>query len=208
MRLQPYADAPVRRTAQILADLLVGCWAAVWVWVAVQVHDAVSRLAGLGYTVQARAGDVASGLGAAGDSAGRVPVVGDELSRPLVRAGQAAASVAGTGRQAGDTITWLSWPLAVAVIAAPVLFVCGVWLLLRGRYAYRAGAVARLAAAPGGRRLLALRALSTGSVRSLLRVDPDPLTAWWLDDPVVVAGLARLELSRFGLRDRRAGAPG
>jgi len=202
MRLQPYADTPVRRTVQILADLLVISWVAVWVWVAVQVHDAIIHLASLGYTVQDRAGDVASGLGAAGDGAGRVPLIGDTLSSPLVRAGDAASSVARTGGQAGDTITGLSWPLAAAVIATPVLLVAGLWLLLRVRYAYRAGAVARLAAAPGGARLLALRALTGGPVRRLLRVDPDPLTGWQLEDPVVVAGLARLELAQFGLRGR------
>jgi len=200
MRLKPYADAPARRSVQIVADLLVILWVAVWVRVAVLVHDTVITLAGLGYTVQDRAGAVASGLSAAGDGAGRVPLVGDQLSRPLVRAGEAASSVAGTGQQAGDTITWLSWPMAVAVIAAPVLFVGGIWLLLRLRYAYRAGAVADLAAAPGGQRLLALRALSTGSVNRLLRVDPDPLGGWQRDDPEVVAGLARLAVNRFGVR--------
>jgi hypothetical protein len=202
MRLQPYADTPTRRITQIVADLLVLGWAALWIWIAVIVHRTIVQLAGLGYTVQHRANDVASGLSAAGDGASRVPLVGDDLARPLDRAGQAASNVAGTGRQAGDLITWLSWPLAVAVISAPVLFVCGTWLILRLRYAYRAGAVATLAALPAGQRLLALRALSTRSLPRLLRVDADPLSAWVRGDPVVVAGLARLELSRLGVRAR------
>jgi hypothetical protein len=202
MRLQPYADIPTRRIAQIVADLLVLAWAALWVWIAVIVHGVIVQLAGLGYAVQGRATDVANGLSAAGEGASRVPLVGDDLSRPLAKAGQAATNVAGTGRQAGELITWLSWPMAVAVISAPVLFVCGTWVILRLRYAYRAGAVAALAAVPAGQRLLALRALSTRSLPRLLRVHADPLTAWVQGDPVVVAGLARLELSRLGVRPR------
>jgi hypothetical protein len=200
MRLQPYADVPTRRIAQIVADLLVLAWAALWVWIAVIVHGVIVQLAGLGYAVRDRATDVANGLSAAGDGASRVPLVGDDLAGPLDKAGQAASNVAGTGRQAGDLITMLSWPLAVAVVSAPVLFVCGTWLFLRLRYAYQAGAVASLAALPAGQRLLALRALSTRSLPRLLRVHADPLTAWVQGDPVAVAGLARLELSRLGVR--------
>jgi hypothetical protein len=200
MRLQPYADVPTRRIAQVVADLIVIAWAALWVWIAVIVHGVIVDLAGLGYAVQDRATDVASGLTQAGNGAGRVPLIGDGLAAPLEKAGQAATNVAGTGRQAGDLITWLSWPVAIAVVAAPILFVCGTWIVLRLRYAYQAGAVAQLAAVPAGQRLLALRALSTRSLPRLLRVHPDPLTAWVQGDPAVVAGLARLELTRLGVR--------
>ena len=38
-----YADLPVRRTAQIVADTLVLLWVALWAWVGRLVHDATQR---------------------------------------------------------------------------------------------------------------------------------------------------------------------
>ena len=47
-----YADLTGRRTLQILSDVGVLAWVALWAWVGRAVHDATTRLAAPGYTLQ------------------------------------------------------------------------------------------------------------------------------------------------------------
>jgi aromatic-L-amino-acid decarboxylase len=42
-----FADTPVRRTLQVLADLLFVAWLVLWVWAGNAVHDGTLELAGL-----------------------------------------------------------------------------------------------------------------------------------------------------------------
>jgi hypothetical protein len=200
MSLRPYASRPLRATVQVLTDVLVVSWAAGWIWIAVQVHQAVVALGTAGYRLRDAADAVASHLREAGDVANRVPLAGDRLSTPLDAAGGAAGDVAGAGQQLGDGITAAATPLAVLVVAATVLPVITPWLLLRLRYARRAGATAQLATSPAGTRLLALRALATASATRLTRLDDDPVAAWVREDEQVMAALATLELRQAGLR--------
>jgi hypothetical protein len=47
-RFLPYATTPGRLTAQVVSDLLVGLWTALWVSVGLGVHHAVATIAGVG----------------------------------------------------------------------------------------------------------------------------------------------------------------
>ena len=40
-----FADTPVRRTLQVVADLLFVVWLVLWVWIGMAVHDGTEQLA-------------------------------------------------------------------------------------------------------------------------------------------------------------------
>jgi len=199
-RLLPYAGTPGRAALQTLVDVSVVLWVAVWIVVGRFVHSAISSFAEVGRKVDSGAGGIASNLDEAGNSAAKVPLVGDTLRNPLRAAGGAARDLAAAGQGLEDRATWLAIVLALAVAVPPILGVVVPWAALRLRFARRAGATAELAGTPGGERLLALRALATRPLSRLGTLDEDPLEAWRRDDPEVVARLAQLELRASGVR--------
>jgi hypothetical protein len=203
--LRPYAQAPMRRGLQVLADVLVVAWTVGWIWVATLVHGGMEALASAGFRLRDGAGGVASNLDQAGESMRRTPIVGDALAAPLGSAGSAAGDVADAGRQFGDHLSTAALPVAVLVVVLGCLPVVLPWAYARWRYARRAGSTALLLQQPGGQRLLALRAMAGRPTARLLAVCPDPVDAWDRNDPQVTAALANLELRALGMR--RAASP-
>ena len=82
-RFIPYATTPARLTAQVLSDLTVGTWITIWVLVGLGVHRAIAAIAGVGTQVKDGATGISENLNSAGDSADRIPLVGDAVSTPL-----------------------------------------------------------------------------------------------------------------------------
>jgi len=199
-RLLPYAGTPGRATVQAITDAAVILWIAAWVVVGRFVHSAIASFAEVGRKVDSGAGGIASNLDQAGENAAKVPLVGDTLRNPLRAAGGAARDLAAAGQGLEDRALWLALVLGLAVSVPPILGVAIPWVLLRLRFARRAGATADLARSPGGERLLALRALANRPLPRIAVLDEDPLEAWRRDDPEVVARLAALELRSSGVR--------
>ena len=198
-RFIPYATTPARLTAQILSDLLVAAWIAAWVFIGLAVHHAVATIATVGTQVSDGATGIADNLDSAGQSAHRIPLVGDTVSKPLQAASEAALDLAGAGQNLHGTATWLAVLLAIAVAAPPVLAVGMPWLFLRIRFFRRKWTSIALAQTPAGEQLLALRALANRPLRKLTEVTPDPVGAWRIHDPDAVRGLAELELRSAGV---------
>lgn len=198
-RFLPYATTPGRLTAQVVSDLLVGLWIALWVFVGLGVHHAVATIAGVGTQVRDGATGIADNLNSAGDSANRIPLVGDTVSTPLRAASEAALDLAGAGQSLNTTATWLAVLLAIAVAAPPILAVAMPWLFLRIQFFRRKWTVIALAQTPAGEQLLALRALANRPLRKLTEVDGDPVGAWRREEPAAVRGLAALELRSAGV---------
>ena len=198
-RFLPYATTPGRLTAQLVSDLLVGLWTALWVSVGLGVHHAVATIAGVGNQVRDGATGIADNLNSAGDSANRIPLVGDTVSTPLRAASEAALDLAGAGQRLNTTATWLAVLLAIAVAAPPVLAIAIPWLFLRIQFFRRKWTVIALAQTPAGEQLLALRALANRPLRKLTEVDGDPVGAWRREEPAAVRGLAALELRSAGV---------
>lgn len=201
-RLLPYATSPGRLLAQLFSDVVVATWTFLWVLVALAVHGAVTTIAGVGRQFERGANGVAESLASAGQSADRIPLVGDAVSKPLTAAGQAAVEIAGAGHDLNTTAGWLAYLLAVAVAAPPILAVAMPWLALRLRFFLRKRAVLALAATPAGTQLLALRALTNRPLGRLTAVSLDPVGAWRHGDQAVIGGLATLELHAAGLARR------
>lgn len=198
-RFLPYATTPVRMTAQLVSDLLVAAWITVWVMVGLAVHHAVALIAGVGRQVNDSANGISDNLSSAGDSADRIPLVGDTVAKPLRAASEAALDLAGAGQNLNSTATWLAVLLAIAVAAPPILAVGMPWLFLRIRFFRRKWTVIALAQTPAGEQLLALRALANRPLRRLTEVSEDPVGAWRRQDPTAVRGLAALELRSAGV---------
>jgi hypothetical protein len=159
----------------------------------------VATIAGVGTQVRDGATGIADNLNSAGDSANRIPLVGDTVSTPLRAASEAALDLAGAGQNLNTTATWLAVLLAIAVAAPPVLAVAMPWLFLRIQFFRRKWTVIALAQTPAGEQLLALRALANRPLRKLTEVDGDPVGAWRREEPAAVRGLAALELRSAGV---------
>ena len=198
-RFLPYATTPARLTAQLLSDLLIAAWITVWVLVGMAVHHAIATFARVGTQVKDGATGISTNLGSAGDSADRIPLVGDTVAKPLRAASEAALDLAGAGQSLNSTATWLAVLLAIAVAGPPVLAVGMPWLFLRIRFFRRKWTVIALAQTPAGQQLLALRALANRPLRKLTEVNHDPVGAWRREDPTAVQGLAALELRSAGV---------
>lgn len=202
-RYLPYASRPGRLLAQLISDVAVMLWTAMWVLVGMAVHSAVSTIAQVGRQVETGANGVSENLSSAGDSTDNVPLIGDTLSKPLRAASDAALDIAGAGHNLDTTASWLAWVLALAVAAAPILFVAMPWLYLRVRFFRRKWTAITLASTVAGEQLLALRALANRPLSKLTAVSDDPVGAWQRQDQAAIRGLAALELRSAGMRLRR-----
>jgi hypothetical protein len=199
-RFLPYAATPGRALLQACADLTVALWLVLWFLIGRAVHTAIEAFAAVGRQVEGGANGIAGNLDSAGNGAGKIPLVGDTVSKPLQAAGGAARDLAGAGHGLDERATTLAIVLALAVAIPPALAVAVPWLLLRLRFARRAGAAAALASTPGGDRLLALRALTNRPLNRVLTVGDDPVEAWRTGDPETIRLLAALELRAVGLK--------
>lgn len=195
-----YAELPGRAARQLLADLLAVGWLAGFGALAEQARQLLLALrapaSGLA-DAGTRIGDVFAG---AARTAGRTPLVGDQLAAALDGGQAAGRALAGVGEQQVALISALATGTAALVLLLGVLPVLVLWLPLRLRYARAAGAAA--ASRTGAPDLLALRALTRVPVRRLHAVADDPAAGWRRADPDVVRQLAALELRRLGLRAR------
>ncbi|MCW2716803.1 hypothetical protein [Pseudonocardia sp.] len=199
-----YAERPLRLLRQVLADVLVVAWVVLVVTVARAAYDLVQQLRSPALTLVTAGEAIRSTFAGAADTAGRVPVVGDDLARSLGTGAGAGASLAAAGREQVQTVTDAALGTAVGIVVLAALPVVLIWLTVRVRYARaaRSAVVARRVDSD----LLALRALAHMPVRRLLALSDDPAAAWRRDDRDVVHRLAELELRSLGLRSPRVRA--
>jgi hypothetical protein len=202
-----YADRPGAGLRQFLTDLFVVAWVGFWIWASVWVYDKVSTLAVPGQKIEGAGVGMASGLSDAGSKVGSVPVVGGQLSGPFDKAATAANALADAGRAQQAAVHNLAVALVVLVLLVPLALVLLGWLPWRVRWIRRASLAASLRSRATGRDLLALRALTRQPLRRLMRIHPDPATAWRDGDEAAMQSLANLELRTLGLRPSSAGHP-
>ncbi|PJE05126.1 MAG: hypothetical protein CK429_30750 [Mycobacterium sp.] len=201
-RFLPYSTRPLRLFGQLISDITISLWTVIWVFVGMAVHDAIATIAEAGRQVESGSKGLAGNLASAGQGAHSVPLLGDALGKPLDAASQAALDVAGAGHNLDTTASWLAWVLALAVASPPILAVTVPWLFLRWRFFRRKWVVTALAATAAGQQLLAMRALANRSPAKLAAVSSDPVGGWRHEDPMVIRGLAALELRAAGIRLR------
>ncbi|MCX5231180.1 hypothetical protein [Streptomyces sp. NBC_00233] len=200
MRL--YAQTPTRRTLQVLVDLIAVALIAVAVWAALVVRETIMLLAEPGRRVESSGDRLAEELGNAGDAASGVPLIGGVLKKPLEAAADAGSGFSDAGVSLQETVSQVANVITTALIVIPVFFVLLLWLPPRLLWIRRSSTLRRLAEAPGGADLLALRTL-TGSPGALakLPVPPDGWAdAWRQGDQEAIADLSAVALKHVGLR--------
>jgi hypothetical protein len=198
-----FADTPVRRTLQVVADLMFVVWLCLWVWIGVAVHDGTEQLAGPARQTDSAATSMAEQFRDAGGKLSGTPLVGDELAVPFDKAADASDGLASAGRDTVDAVERLALLLGLSVALIPILIVSAIHVPIRWRFIREATAGAKFIDAQEDLDLFALRALANQPMRVLAKVSDDPAGAWRAKDPVVVRRLAELELADVGLRPKK-----
>ena len=194
-----YADAPVRRTRQLLADALFLLWLVFWVWAGHVVQHGTAQLAGVGRQTDESATSLASGLTSAGDSLRDLPVVGGGVAEPFDQMSSASQALAEAGRSQVTAVNRLSWVLGVSIATIPILTVGVFFVPMRWRFVREATAGARYIDAAEDLDLFALRAMARQPMYVLAKISDDPAGAWRAGDREVITALAALELRDSGL---------
>lgn len=195
-----YADRLPTAIRQVVTDLIVVIWVYAWVRAGLWVHGMVLKLGVPGQKLESAGSGIADNLADAGSKVGRVPLVGDQLTKPFNGAAGAARSIADAGRQQQEIVGNLAVILALMAVALPLAIVLFVWLPRRLRWMRRAGVAGAVRDRPAGRDLLALRALASRPLDELAALGPDIAQSWRNGDAAAVDALAELELRRLGLR--------
>lgn len=200
-----YADQPIRATNQVLGDLLVMGWTALWVWAGFRLHDLVLGLAAPGKQAEDAGRALQKSLGDAAGNVGDVPFAGDALRAPFDEGSGAGRDLAEAAQSYQDAVGNLALLAGVLIAVAPIVIVLALWLPRRVSWVTSASAAQRLLRGGGdhGTDLFALRALAGRPLPELARTSRrtgDLMEGWRQRDPDVVASLARLELDDLGLR--------
>lgn len=195
-----YADTATRRTRQLLSDVFVLLWIAIWAWAGRQVHDVVAQLAAPADSITSAGQSVQDALTGAGEQAGRIPAVGDDFQGWLDQAAGSGTTLKNAGMSMSSTIDTLATVLGWLTAVLPIVLVVGVWAWVRWRFARQATSAQRFIDASEDLDLFALRAMTNQPMTALARISDDPAGAWRRRDPEVIRALATLELREQGLR--------
>jgi len=195
-----YSDFPARRTRQILGDLFAVALIAVWISIGVFVYNLIVGLASFGVQMADAGGQFRETMTEVSATLGDVPLIGSGIRAPFDGASDAGAALETAGLEQQALVQSIATWLGVGVAVVPVLTILVLWLVPRIRFAMRASATAAQLKAGVSLDLLALRALSSQRLSTVLAVDADPLAAWRRGDPAVVRQLAQLELESSGVR--------
>lgn len=174
-------------------------WVVLCAWVTWTVRD---RLRAAADQVQ-RAVEVTTRLGGsvqqAGDAAGRVPIVGSELGRPLNEASGNVAELAASAQQQVDLLRQVADISIIALFVLPVALVIWWWLPRRIRFVADRRTAQQFIDADADLSLFALRAMAHQPMARIAAISDDPVTDWRTGNAPVVRQLAALELKTSGL---------
>jgi hypothetical protein len=192
-----YAETAGLRARQLLGDLAVVAWAALWVWAGLTLYRLVEKLAVPGARLEQAGGGFAGDVAEIQQRVGRIPVVGNELQGPFGRLAGVGQTLADAGATQQAAVHQLALWLGVVVAAVPIVALLLAWLPRRVAWAREAGAASRLRLDGADLELFAIRAVANRSLRELHRVTPDPAGALRAGE---FSALADLELRALGLR--------
>lgn len=204
-----YARPSARRVRQLAADLFTVGWIALWAWAGVRIWSAIMAVAEPARRTAAAATQVREDFTGAAQSAGGIPVAGQELRRPFDSAAGSLDQIVAAANDQVQTLENLALLCGVLVFLMPVALVLAFWLPARIRFVRQSGAVQTLIDSGADLDLFALRAIATQPMHELAEVSADPVGDWRAGEWPVIVALADLELKTAGLRVPKAarGAP-
>ncbi|MFZ1410437.1 MAG: hypothetical protein WAS07_03170 [Micropruina sp.] len=198
--LRLYARPSPKLARQIVGDLFIVAWTALW-WIAGRLADAVIRTLGdpSRETANAARSLRDSFVDAARNVEG-VPFAGGALRQPFLAAADGLRGIIAAAEDQvvgiDNTATLVGW----LTFALPVMLLLALWLPGRVRWVRESAAARAFVQAGTHLELLAVRALATQPISALARISPDPAGAWRRHDDDVIERLAELELARLGLK--------
>jgi hypothetical protein len=176
MRFYPALSA--QRVRTVLRDLVVLLALSLFVWLGLEVHNAVDQLAVLGTGVEDAGREIQGGFDTAAEAVHGVPIVGGDLADGLSDAGRASGGeLAERGQEGRESVHRLANLLGLVTFLIPAL------LVLSGTLPDRISQIRGLTAAervlggpldPDRRRLLAMRAAFSLPYGELVRYTRDP----------------------------------
>lgn len=198
-----YSDFPLRRTVQILVDVVAVAVISFAVWLGTFVAATIAALAEVGRQLEAAGAGFKGAMTDAGEALGQVPLVGTAIRAPFDAASGTGGALEDAGQTTQSFIETTALVVGLVVAGVIVVAVCWLWLRRRFRFARRATEASKLARAGDGLDILALRALVNGSPRDFASAGPHPLEAWRSGDRTAIESLAAVELRRAGVRIAR-----
>ncbi|MFW5469646.1 hypothetical protein ACOCJ4_06320 [Knoellia sp. CPCC 206435] len=199
-----YADLPGRRLVQILADVSLLAWVALWAWVGGRVHDVTMALAEPGRRLESAGSGFRETMTGAGDGVDDLPILEDRVAGPFRSAAGAGTDIEQAGADLVGAVERLAVLLGWTTALVPILVVGIWWAVARGRFVRRASAAQRFIDADDDLDLFALRAMANQPMAALARVSSDPSGAWRRGDRETIRALALLELRDSGLAPPRS----
>lgn len=196
--LLPYAETPIRRVRQLLADAAVLGWCVYWWRTADGVRDQILALQGAGARAEAAGTGISERLQAAGSAVDGVPFAGRALASALRSAASTGNDLADAGRSAQAAVRSTAQTLHTTLLVVMVGLVAVWWLLRRLRWTATAIAARRLRVSPAGLQVLGLRAAANAPLSVVARVARVRDGGNGLDAATLTA-LGIVELDRLGL---------
>jgi hypothetical protein len=187
-----YAERPSRVVAQVCGDLLLAAWVAGWLWLGLQLHDAIDALARPAVRVGEASSGLANALTSTSEQVRSLQLIGDVLASPfdaIIAGARELATASVNGQASLLRLADMALPLTALF---PVLFAVTMWLALRGRWIRRATAVTKLRRSGEGEGLLAAQALTSARI--------DQLAGFGLGDNPLADPASRRRLATFALR--------
>lgn len=195
-----YADTPLRRSRQLLADIATVAWVLFWVWLGKLVHDTFLLLRTPADSIANAGTKVSDAFAGAGDSLSRIPGIGDNLQGWLEKASDSGGSLHDAGSGMGDTIATIAGLLGFVTALTPIALVAIAWFVYRWGFIREASSSQRFIDSSADLDLFALRAMATQPMAALNRISLNPVAEWRAGNTEVITALAALELRDQGLR--------
>ena len=155
-----YSEIPARRARQILGDLWLVAWTALWIWAGIRLHDLVMNLATPALTIAEGAEDLSLSIDEAGAAVAAVPLIGEAMSAPFGGMSDAALGISDAGQATADAVSLLARFLAIALVVVAVMSWAVIWVPMRVIFIRRATAARHFVDANDDLDLLALRAMA------------------------------------------------
>ncbi|HEX3213509.1 MAG TPA: hypothetical protein VH016_13150, partial [Actinomycetota bacterium] len=162
-----YAETAGLRVRQLLTDVGVLAWTALWVAAGLALYRLVEKLAVPGARVEQAGSNFAGDVAEIQQKVGRLPVVGNDLQGPFGRLSGVGRTLADAGAAQQEVVHQLALWLGVVVAAVPIVALLLVWLPRRVAWSREAGAASRLRLDGADLELFALRAVANRSLREL-----------------------------------------
>ncbi|ROQ41382.1 hypothetical protein EDF46_0760 [Frondihabitans sp. PhB188] len=197
--MQIYSGDAAHRARQTLADVTALAGIVAFAVLGAVVAGLVATLAQVGRSIETAGSDFRSRLADAADTLGGVPLIGPTASAPLQRASDAGSTLVDAGQRQQEIVGQLSLIAGLVVALVPIGIILLAWLRPRLAFVRRARVTRKLAQTDGGLELLAFRALASGDVDALLRINPNPVAAWSAGDALEQRQLAELALHEAGV---------